>query len=59
MCKFEQNISHDVKKTTKSYVKSKLLSIYIHIENLYTENTKVTNHMFPLIIYWTSENLVK
>ena len=32
MCRFEQNISNDVKKTTKFYVKSKLLSIYIYIE---------------------------
>ena len=50
MCRFEQNISNDVKKTTKFYVKSKML---------YTKNTKVTNHMFPFVIYWTSENTVK
>ena len=31
----------------------------IYIEMLYTENTKVTNHMFPFVIYWTSENTVK
>ena len=40
MCRFEQNISNDVKRTTKFYVKSKLLSIYIYIENLYTKKFK-------------------
>ena len=40
MCKFGQNISNDVKRTTKFYVKSKLLSIYIYIENLYTKKFK-------------------
>ena len=26
---------------------------------LYTKNTKNSNHIFPFVIYWTSENTVK
>ena len=55
MCRFEQNISNEVKKNNKILCKIKM----IYIEMLYTENTKNSNHIFLFVIYWTSENTVK